>query len=169
MASTYLDIKSVNLLINAIGPDSDGGSIQSAWMNILGKRVFSDGIYAVETNRRRSTRDLNVIVIEVKEPWGGTAVDVLIVECQKPQANRTECHFDELANVRLDRQLTETTNSSNFIFGAAAIGREVRFYKKLTGQNPQPLHSGIYDISTDPGSRNVTYWLQYIKDNAPPR
>jgi hypothetical protein len=161
MSSTYLDIESVNYLVSAIRPDSLEGPVQSAWVNILGKGMFSENFYAIETNRQRETQYPDVIVIEVKEFMTGRApVDILMVECKKPRPNARQRHFDELANAQLDCQLTETPNSSGFVFGAVAIGRLVRFYEKFEGEDPVPLHEGMYDILTNAG--DVDWWLDYM-------
>jgi|SRR5579862_6741574 len=166
MSSTYLDIKSVNYLINAIKPDSLEGPVQSAWANILGKGKFSEDFYAIETNRQRETQYPDVIVIEVKDFMTGPApVDILMVECKRSLPNATQWHFDELANAQLDCQLTETPNSSGFVFGAAAIGRLVRFYEKFEGRDPVPLHNGMYDILTN--AEDVEFWLEYMKWTGP--
>ena len=169
MSSTYLDIQSVNYLINAIEPDSLEGPVQSAWANILGKGGFFDeDCYAIETNRRRETQYPDVIVIRIIEFMTGPApVDILMVECKRPRRNATVWHFDELANAQLDCQLTETPNSSGFVFGAAEIGRQVRFYEKFDGQEPVPLHNGVYDILTD--AEDVEWWLNYMKQTGPRR
>ncbi|KAI9773291.1 MAG: hypothetical protein M1839_002151 [Geoglossum umbratile] len=167
MSSTYLDIKSVNYLINAITPDSLEGPVQSAWANILGKgRFFNEDSYAIETNRQRETQYPDVIVIQIIEfPAGIAPVDILMVECKRPRRNATVWHFDELANAQLDCQLTETPNASGFVFGAAAIGREVRFYEKFDKQEPVPLHNGVYDILTN--ARDVEWWLDYMMRTGP--
>ena len=89
---------------------------------------------------------------------GPAPVDILMVECKRPLPNASQWHFDELANAQLDCQLTETPNSSGFVFGAAAIGRLVRFYEKFEGRNPVPLHNGMYDILTN--AEDVEFWQE---------
>lgn len=65
---------------------------------------------------------------------GISGVDLLVVECKRQQENVQDTHFDDWASSQLSDQLVESINGSH-IFGAVAIGNNVKFYRLNAGES----------------------------------
>ncbi|KAK1148046.1 hypothetical protein N8T08_010681 [Aspergillus melleus] len=164
-------IPAIALPLQAIQSNSLEDTVQRLWEAIAGAWFpVLDGYNCRSKAATLTNNNMpDIVVIQICVPAHGPANRyfercILQIECKRPSLD-TPTQWDNTIKGQFLDDLVATSNASNRLYGAVAIGKKVQFFRfdgtqmqSLTPLSPEP-----FDLTTTPGLRQLERMMDYVK------